>query len=270
MSIAFDPGYGAQPFRGLVEQFPGPSVYLPSDWRVEWGPVFHRGRLDGSAKVLLIGQDPAQHEEIVRRCLVGEAGHRIQGFLAKLGIDHSYVFVNTYLYSVYGSIKAKYKTDPQVRAYRHQWLNALVTAPVRAVVALGGQADDAWQAWKATPAGAAANVTYVKITHPTFPDSAAGHGTTTKAEAMKTMLQNWNAGLQALSAVITNPDQPRPLVLYGNDIQPGKRSPIPTRDLPAGTPAWMGVEDGWAKRVGGTAQKKRGNITLNVPGSSLP
>ena len=52
--------------------------------------------------MLLIGQDPAQHEAITRRILVGEAGQRTQGFLAKLGITRSYVMVNTYLYSVYG------------------------------------------------------------------------------------------------------------------------------------------------------------------------
>ena len=56
-----------------------------------------RGRLDGSARVLVIGQDPAQHEAIARRILIGEAGHRVQGLLAKLGIDHSYTMVNTFL-----------------------------------------------------------------------------------------------------------------------------------------------------------------------------
>jgi uncharacterized protein (DUF427 family) len=34
---------------------------------VEWGPVFHRGRLDGTARVLVIGQDPAAHEAVARR-----------------------------------------------------------------------------------------------------------------------------------------------------------------------------------------------------------
>ena len=38
----------------------------------------------------------------MRRILVGEAGHRTQGLLAKLGIDRSYLMVNTFLYSVYG------------------------------------------------------------------------------------------------------------------------------------------------------------------------
>jgi uracil-DNA glycosylase len=45
--------------------------------------------------VLVLGQDPAQHETIARRILIGEAGHRIQRFLAKLGIERSYVMVNT-------------------------------------------------------------------------------------------------------------------------------------------------------------------------------
>ena len=56
-------------------------MYPTDSFRVEWGPVFHRGRLDGSARVLIIGQDPATHEAICRRILVGEAGQRIQGFL---------------------------------------------------------------------------------------------------------------------------------------------------------------------------------------------
>lgn len=98
MVLSFDPGYGSEPFRSLCDDYPGPDVYPAADFRVEWGPVFHRGRLDGSAKVLVIGQDPAASEAIVRRILVGAAGQRVQGFLAMLGIRVSYVLVNTFLY----------------------------------------------------------------------------------------------------------------------------------------------------------------------------
>jgi uracil-DNA glycosylase len=49
-----------------------------------------------------VGQDPAQHEAVVRRILVGTAGRRLQGFLTRLGLDRSYVMVNTFAYSVYG------------------------------------------------------------------------------------------------------------------------------------------------------------------------
>ena len=95
-------------------EYPDASVYPPGQFRVEWGPIFHRGRLDGSARILVIGQDPAQHETIVRRVLVGEAGRRLQGFLTKLGITRSYAIINTFLYSVYGSVR--FSRLPRVRA----------------------------------------------------------------------------------------------------------------------------------------------------------
>src|SRR5262245_56539770 len=118
MTHPFDPGYGIEPFQTLCTEYPGEDVYPPARFRVEWGPIFHRGRLDGSARVLVIGQDPAQHETIVRRILVGEAGRRLQGFLAKLGITRSYVLINTFLYSVYGSVSTAARKNPDLIAYR--------------------------------------------------------------------------------------------------------------------------------------------------------
>ena len=126
MSHPFDTGYFQQPFRALVEDYPEADVYPPGQFRTEWGPIFHRGRLDGSARVVVIGQDPAQHETIVRRILVGEAGRRLQGLLAKLGVTRSYVLINTYLYSVYGSVKAATRRDPRLIGYRNRWLDALL------------------------------------------------------------------------------------------------------------------------------------------------
>src|SRR5688572_9740660 len=126
MQHPFDSGYGNEPFLTLASGYPESDVYPSSQFRVEWGPIFHRGRLDGSARVLVIGQDPAQHESVIRRILVGEAGRRVQGFLAKLGITHSYVFINAYLYSVYGSVRAKTRRAPPLLAYRNRWLDALL------------------------------------------------------------------------------------------------------------------------------------------------
>ena len=148
---------------------------LPVDqFRLEWGPIFHRGRLDGSARVLVIGQDPAQHETVVRRILVGEAGRRVQGFLAKLGITHSYVFINTFLYSVYGSVKARTRRGRDLIDYRNRWLNALlVGSQVEAVLALGQAADEAWQFWKTAPEAQSVNVAYAAVTHPTEPESSS-------------------------------------------------------------------------------------------------
>jgi hypothetical protein len=86
MDREFDRGYYRQPYRDLVSDFPNETVYPLDSFRVEWGPVFHPGRLDGSARVLIIGQDPATHETIARRILVGEAGQRAQGLLTRLGL----------------------------------------------------------------------------------------------------------------------------------------------------------------------------------------
>ena len=83
MSQAFDPGPVSEPFATLARNYPGPHTYDPDRFRVEWGPIFHRGRLDGSARILVLGQDRGQHESIAHRCLVGEAGQRVQGFLWK-------------------------------------------------------------------------------------------------------------------------------------------------------------------------------------------
>ena len=113
MHVEFDPGPSGA-FATLCAQYPGVELYPPRDFRTEWGPVFYRGRLDGSARVLAIGQDPSAHEVAGRRILLGTAGHRVQGFLARLGITHSYVMVNTYLYGVYGNTGLKHQADPAI------------------------------------------------------------------------------------------------------------------------------------------------------------
>ena len=153
----FCPGYVVEPFRTLATNYPGEADFPQSDFRTEWGPIFHRGRLDGSAKVLIIGQDPAANETFVRRILVGVAGQRTQGFLAKLGITRSYVFINTFLYSVYGQQGGeKHRNDPAIAAYRHLWLDAILkSASVQAVVSLGTLADSAWKKYRVTPGGVA-------------------------------------------------------------------------------------------------------------------
>lgn len=90
----------------------------------------------------------------MRRVLVGEAGRRLQGLLAKLGLTQSYTIINTYLYSVYGSVKAVTEKDPRLVDYRNRWLDALLLGSrVEGVIALGTAADTAWHTWKQTPSG---------------------------------------------------------------------------------------------------------------------
>jgi uracil-DNA glycosylase len=266
MPHAFDPGSFAQPFRTLCTEYPEADVYVPDQFRVEWGPIFYRGRLDGSARVVVIGQDPAQHETVVRRVLVGEAGRRLQGLLVKLGITKSYTIINTFLYSVYGSVKAGTARDARLVQYRNRWLDALLIGnKVEGVIALGTAAETAWLAWKQTVGGKAFNGAFAALTHPTQPESSSNGDKKKLADATKKLLKNWNTGMQTLSPAIRHPDIATSLVLYGEAWEAGERPAIPEFDMPPGLPSWMHEQDGWAARVGKDPKAKRRNITINVP-----
>jgi uracil-DNA glycosylase len=273
MSHPFDPGYARQPFMALCAEYPGADVYPARDFRTEWGPIFHRGRLDGSARVLVLGQDPGAHEAVVRRILVGEAGQRVQGFLARLGIESSYVMVNAFLYSVASQQGGeRHRDDPRIAEYRHRWLDALlVDGQVEAVVAFGRLADVAFRRWKATPAGREVTVAYEPVPHPTYPDSVARHDPARLAPAMRTMLARWNRALERLAARIEQPDVPRELVPYGEALAPADLAPIPERDLPAGLPAWMRSLEEWAKRAAVTpGDPARATLVVTVPKGERP
>jgi uracil-DNA glycosylase len=261
----FCPGYPA-PFDALVADYPGEDVYPNADFRIEWGPIFHRGRLDGSARVLVLGQDPATHESISRRILVGEAGQRVQGLLAKLGITRSYVMVNTFLYSVYGQGGGnRHAHDEAIAAYRNAWLDALlIRSEVTAVVSLGQLADQAYQQWAATQPDAAARLHHAAIRHPTYPESASRAGTKTLAETTAILLADWNEKLPVLRDRVM-PDGMSQESLYGTTWQEGDLVRIPSADLPPGSPDWWFDLAAWASRTGPDVQTKRATITVVVP-----
>jgi uracil-DNA glycosylase len=264
--VAFDPGYVSEPFMTLVAGYPGDDVYPPGDFRTEWGPVFHRGRLDGTARILVLGQDPAQHEVVVRRVLVGTAGKRVQGCLARLGYPRSYVIINAYLYSVYGQGGGNRHIDnAAIAAYRNRWIAAILdTQPIEAVVAFGGLAKAAWSAWLAAPqAEGRTTLPFAALTHPTWPESS----TRTKVErvaATKTLLKNWNTGLNRLEG-LDHQDTPGAFRRYGSAFEDTDLPDIPTMDVPAGTPLWMCTENAWAHREGDTPLMKRRTIVVRVP-----
>lgn len=263
MVTPFCPGYSDEPFRTLVESYPDTSVYPANAFRVEWGPIFHRGRLDGTARVLVLGQDPAQHETIARRILMGTAGRRVQGFLNRLGIERSYVMINAFLYSVYGQQGgAQHIDDAAITGYRNKWMKAVLDAnQVGAVVAFGALADKAWQKWLASPdAAGRPALAYRKLPHPTSPEAGGGD----VVAATKAMLATYNAGLAALAPAVAPADHPGPVVPYGDAFAPNDEPPIPQRDLPAGLPAWMGARNEWAVREGATAADKRLNIRVTA------
>jgi uracil DNA glycosylase superfamily protein len=271
MTHPYCPGYVQPPFDVLVGEYPGAQVYPAEDFRVEWGPVFHRGRLDGTARVLVLGQDPATHETITRRILVGEAGQRVQGLLTRIGVTAGYVMVNTFLYSVYGQGGgSRHATDPAIAEHRNRWLDALlVDRPASAVITLGSLARTAYRTWAATQPSAAATLHHAAIRHPTYPESASRSGSKTLAEATAELLADWNAALPGLHEHVPQ-EQPTALRRYGDRWQPGDLAPIPEADLPAGCPPWWRSLESWAQRTGPDAQAKRATITVTVPTGERP
>jgi hypothetical protein len=48
MPATFDPGICREPFTTLCDLAPDQPVFPANSFRVEWGPIFYRGRLDGT------------------------------------------------------------------------------------------------------------------------------------------------------------------------------------------------------------------------------
>ncbi len=272
MAHPFDPGPVSEPFLSLASDYPGQETYPPEDFRIEWGPIFHRGRLDGSARILVLGQDPGQHESIARRILVGEAGQRVQGFLRKLGIERSYAMVNAFLYSVYGQAGGeRHKDDQAIIAYRHRWLDALLAdGGIEAVVAFGHLGRDAFERWQQPLRGQRGSLLFEPLTHPTMPEASSNGDEPKRTEAMKRMLAQWNRALGRLHGHLSERDRDRELVLYGEELLPEDRAPIPGDDLPAGVPAWMRSVKQWAARKGEADEEKRATIVVTVPKDERP
>jgi hypothetical protein len=201
----------------------------PDLFRVDFGPVFYRGRLDGTARLLVVGQDPSVNEILAHRVFVGRSGQRLQGFLAKLGLDRSYLMLNTFLYSIFGQFGGDNETlshrDP-ILAHRNRQFDAAADEnPLRAVLTVGTAAREAVDRWPGL-----GSLAPVHILHPAFPDESQ-------------LLQNWNSGLAQLRAKVEPDDGSIPQPDYGDAFVADDVVPIPRRDLPFGLPAWHGDGD---------------------------
>lgn len=200
----------------------------PEDFRLQFGPVYYRGRLDGTARVLVVGQDPAANELVGHRAFVGASGQRVQGFLRRIGIRRDYLMVNTFLYPVFGQFfgsLVERTADPDILGFRNRLFERIRDENrIEAVITVGNAARDAVERW---PGIAGLHVRH--ITHPSALDHA-------------TLLENWNAGLADLRGVV-EPEataEPDPAT-YGTDWVDADHEPIPRRDLPFGVPDWHGI-----------------------------
>jgi len=85
-------GFGQKVIGGYGEKF-----------RWIFGPMWYRGRLENNqVKVFVVGQEGAQDENVSNRSFTGSTGTRMQKFLRYLGISRSYLFMNTFVYTITG------------------------------------------------------------------------------------------------------------------------------------------------------------------------
>src|SRR4029453_2568611 len=143
-------------YRGL-----GRAVLGREAFRWHHGPMFYRGRLDGSAKVVLGGQEGAQDESLSHRSFTGGTGARMQHLLRHLGLDRSYLFLNSFVYPIFGQYTDDLRPLAQDRrspivAHRHRILDkAVVDGDVRLVVAVGRAAKESIATWIKAHGGSA-------------------------------------------------------------------------------------------------------------------
>lgn len=213
----------------------------------DWGTVFYRGRLDGTAKIICVASDPGPSERIACRTLVGNAGQRAQGFLKKIGINRSYVCVNGFAYALFPGKLSKGITAlsrPEQVTWRNTLFNMLKTPSVKAVIAFGAVAQKAVELWPGKT-GLQVENTY----HPSYHTTAAG--------SEKKMLDDWNRVIMALRPIIaTDPGLTIHPPLYGKKFTEADYEPIPKADLPFGLPDWFG-DDAWFRAHRGANSASR-------------
>jgi uracil-DNA glycosylase len=246
--VEFDPG----PPKSVAKHLMAVPSYAPHRelfW-YDWGPVFYRGRLDRSAKLLCIASDPGPTERIAGRTLVGDAGQRVQGFLTKLGLTHSYVLVNAFAYALLPSKASKgtpILSEPAHLGWRNTLLGKITGPQLQAIVAFGGQAQAAVALWDTRP-----DVPLFEVAHPSSRNAVA-------------LVDGWRAAITALRGIVTPDDDgdasgPN----YGASVAEVDYAPIPARDLPFGVPPWLGDD-----HVGRTTKPKPRNCCERLSGDLM-
>ena len=132
----------------------GVAMSGEEEFRWHFGPMFYRGRLqDDSVRVLVIGQEGAQDESLSHRSFTGGTGARMQHVLNHLGITRSYLFLNTFVYPIFGQYNGllpRLAQDPRSPIARHrgELLDyVLARNDLRLVIAVGLAAKQSVATW---------------------------------------------------------------------------------------------------------------------------
>jgi uracil-DNA glycosylase len=186
-----------------------------------------------------VASDPGPTERITGRTLVGNAGQRVQGFLAKLGLTRSYLCLNAWAYALHptrASAELAQLGDPSQLEWRNRLFDAAVGPKLEAIVAFGEMAQGAVAKWMMRPP-----LPLIEVPHPSSRDTTA-------------LLNAWRAAVTELRGVVTpDPDGHNVGPNYGSSFTEADYAAIPRGDLPFGAPDFLG-DDSWVRTGPGGAQ----------------
>lgn len=147
--------FGSAPnYRAIGVEALGGTAKTDEKFRWEFGPMWYRGRLTPeSVKVFVVGQEGAQDENVSNRAFTGSTGTRTQRFLNHLGIHRSYLFLNTFVYTINGQLEddPRFKwieqgNESPIVEYRHKLFDNMMVTNANTValfmgVGSGGKAS---------------------------------------------------------------------------------------------------------------------------------
>ncbi len=241
MSVEFDKG-PPKTIATLFSQHPDYTPVKDFFW-FNWGPIFYRGRLNKTARVLCVASDPGPTERIGGRALIGNAGQRVQGFLSKIGITKSYVCLNGFVYALHPSHLSdgiKLLSDPTHTKWRNKVFSAVKGPQLQAIIAFGDVAKKTVDLWDKK-----GDVPVFKTYHPSY-----------RGEEAK-LLTDWNRVVNEVRQVVTkDSDGDNTVPVYAETFRESDYAPVPRRDLPFGVPDFLG-DDAWRRKKRGMAGVSR-------------
>ncbi len=230
----------------------GVAMSGSEEFRWHFGPMFYRGRLgDQQVKVLVVGQEGAQDESLSHHSFTGGTGGRMQHFLGHLGINRSYLFLNTFVYPIFGQydgllpIIAQHPASP-IAQHRNELFDYVVARnDLQLVIAVGRAAKESVASWVESHGGNAdpnnlhladasvisPNLHVVGVLHP----GGAGKG-----GAVAAIISSFKSAINRVDDWIADDPSWLPVdpgAVRATTAYTYSSDPIPFRDFPYGV-AW--------------------------------
>jgi uracil-DNA glycosylase len=260
-----------------------------------FGPMWYRGRLEKQqVKIFVIGQEGAQDENVSNRSFTGSTGTRMQKFLNYLGVDRSYLFMNTFVYTITGqySLFGEDRTDPKklkeqerllwlaqdqdsvVVKHRHELFDYMLSqnkGTLALVIGVGTAGKDSAATWvrshggkcsastlsrgSCSGAGELAGVKVIGVAHPGAASARNGG-----EDAAGALVKDFRSKADIVSSFIKSNSSWLPLDPgmerdFSKPFRYGHAA-IPHRDFAFGTT--------WVMGKNGTASNRRGQNTIQI------